>query len=172
MPVAIGETGLDYFRSKGSKEQQKKNLKAHVDLAKELDLPIILHVRDAYDDIFAHFKEWGITRMKGVLHCFSSDERHMRMGIDLGLKVSFCGTLTYPKSDDLKHCFSICPPGSFVFETDAPYLPPQVRRGKINVPSLITEVVACGAKLRGEDPVKLADQAWQNSCELFQIPMS
>lgn len=168
-PVAIGETGLDYFKSHSTPEQQKANLKAHLDLALELDLPLIIHYRDAYDDLFKCFEEWGVKKMKGVLHCFSSGVKDMMKGVELGLKISFCGTLTYPKSNELREAFAACPPHALVFETDAPFLPPQSQRGGINEPGNIAEVALFAAKVRGEDPVALAELAWKNSCELFQI---
>ena len=168
-PVAIGECGLDYFKSTASKEEQFASLKAHTMLSLELGLPIILHLRDAYDDFFACMKEWGITRLTGVFHCFSSTVQHMLMGVELGLKISFCGTLTYPKSHELRAAMTACPPNSYVFETDSPFLPPQSNRGGINMPSNVTEVVACAAELRKEDPAAVAACGWKNSCELFQI---
>ena len=109
------------------------------------------------------------NKIRGVLHCFSSDVKHMMMGVELGLKISFCGTLTHPKSDDLRAAMKACPPGSLVFETDPPFLPPQSRRGTINVPANVAEVVAAAAVLRGEDPTALAAAAFRNSCELFQL---
>jgi TatD DNase family protein len=169
-PVAIGETGLDYFKSTGSAVEQKRNLKAHVELAAELNLPVIVHCRDAYDDLFQCLDNWGIKQLRGVLHCFASGVHHMRCGVERGFKISFCGTLTYPKSRQLREACLQCPATSIVFETDSPFLPPQSNRGSVNCPHMITEVVDCAAKIRGVDSVTMADIAWKNSCELFQIP--
>jgi TatD DNase family protein len=133
--AAIGETGLDTFRDRTPLAQQEHALRRHLQLAADLDLPVIFHCRDAFVPLFAVLR--GEPRVRGVMHCFSGGIDEARQALDLGLHLSFAGPLTYPKNDTLRAAAAFAPADRIVVETDAPFLPPQRRRGQRNEPAYV-----------------------------------
>ena len=185
---AIGETGLDYFKSSADAvRHQKQAMSLHLDACDELRLPVIIHcrdssatARDAHDDLFEllEARRGRHPPLRGVVHCFSSDAHSMRRAVALGLKVSFCCTLAYPNNHALRDACTHCPLEAMLIETDSPYLPPADMRGRRNEPAFVHRaldaVVACKLEVgefRGEgaDNVRhhIAERLWRNSVDLY-----
>jgi TatD DNase family protein len=143
--VAVGETGLDYYRDYAPKDDQRRSFEAHLELADELDLPVVIHTRQAEHDTFE-----ALRRFAGpvVLHCFSSPDR-VKECIERGWVCSFAGNVTYPKSRDLQRAAKQIPDELLLVETDAPFLSPQAVRGKPNEPGNVTHTARFVAELRG-----------------------
>ena len=136
--VAIGEAGLDYYYDKSPREAQATGLRRHISAARTTGLPLVIHSRDADDDMAAILREeQAIGAFPAVLHCFSSGADLARTGIELGLYVSFSGIVTFKKSDELRAIASDLPLDRILVETDAPYLAPTPHRGKRNEPSYV-----------------------------------
>jgi len=163
--AAIGETGLDCYRDRTPLDQQQASLRAHLALARELDLPVILHCREAFAPLFAVLREEPPVR--GVMHCFSGTVAEARTALDLGLHVSFAGPLTYKKNDALREAAAFVPADRALVETDAPFLPPQPFRGKRNEPAYIVHTVDALATARGIAPADAAQQTYDNALGLF-----
>lgn len=163
--VAIGETGLDCFRDRTPLPQQERSLRRHLALARELDRPVIFHCRDAFAPLFAVLRDEPPVR--GVMHCFSGGFDEARTALDLGLLLSFAGPLTYPKNDALRAVAAWAPAERILVETDAPFLPPQPRRGKRNEPAYIVETVQALATARRVPLATAAEQTFVNAVALF-----
>ncbi|MCA8974717.1 MAG: TatD family hydrolase [Planctomycetes bacterium] len=163
--AAIGETGLDCYRDRTPLDQQQASLRAHLALARELGLPVILHCRDAFEPLFETLRAEPPTR--GVMHCFSGTEAEARIALDLGFYVSFAGPLTYKKNDALRAAAAFVPDDRVLVETDAPFLPPQPYRGKRNEPAYLVHTVAALAAVRGIGTDEAAELTWQNAVRLF-----
>lgn len=164
--AAIGETGLDCYRDRTPLPQQEHSLRAHLALARELDLPVILHCRDAAAPLFAILRDEPPFR--GVMHCFSGDRDDARAALDLGLYVSFAGPLTYPKNEALRDVARFVPQDRMLVETDAPFLPPQPFRGKRNEPAHIVHTVQALANARGTSFADAADQTFANAVAMLR----
>ena len=143
---AIGEIGLDYYRQNTSILKQKKFFKKQLLLAKKYNLPVLLHIRDSFDDAYQIIKENKIC--KGVIHCFSGDFEIAKKFIDLGFYISFSGTLTFPKSDEIQEAAKLIPLDKILVETDSPYLSPSPLRGRMNYPWNVKIVVEKIASLK------------------------
>jgi len=130
--IAVGEIGLDFFRDHSPRETQKEILKQFLGIHKVSGKPLILHCRDAYEDLAALLEEVHLPSYRGVMHCFSSDRKTMEKFLEFGLHISFAGPLTYKKNDPLREACAACPLDRLLLETDAPFLPPQSKRGKRN----------------------------------------
>jgi TatD DNase family protein len=163
--TAIGETGLDCFRDRTPLAQQEKSLRAHLALARELDLPVILHCRDAFAPLFAVLRDEPPVR--GVMHCFSGTPSDAQRALELGFFLSFAGPLTYPKNGALREIAAQAPADRIVVETDAPFLPPQQRRGQRNEPAFLVETLATLAAVRGLTLADAAALTFANATALF-----
>lgn len=163
--AAIGETGLDCYRKSAPLDQQEASLRAHLALARELDLPVILHCREAFAPLFAVLR--SEARCRGVMHCFSGGIDEARQALDLGLFVSFAGPLTYPKNDALRAVATFVPADRVVVETDAPFLPPQPFRGKRNEPAYVVHTLQTLANVRGLSLENAAAITFDNAVALF-----
>lgn len=168
--VAVGETGLDYYRNLSPGEVQKKVFREHLALARELDLPVIIHDRDAHEDVLGILKKDGPGRAGGVLHCFSGDWEMARVCLEMGFFISVSGVVTYPKSSLLKEIAARVPAERLLVETDCPYLAPEPWRGRRNEPAYVRSVVECVAGLRGMSAGELALITAQNARSLFRLP--
>lgn len=162
---ALGETGMDCFRDRTPLDQQERSLRAHLALARELDLPVVFHCRDAFAPMFAVLRSEPAVR--GVMHCFSGGVDEARQALDLGLSLSFAGPLTYPKNDALRAAAGYAPADRILVETDAPFLPPQKRRGQRNEPAYVVETLATLAAVRGVTLAAAAGITHANACALF-----
>lgn len=168
--VAIGEIGLDYYRDLSPREVQRAALVQQFALARELDLPIILHNRESHADMIAHLRRDG-QGLRGVFHCFIGDEAMARDALELGFYVSFAGPVTYPKNTELAEVAAWVPEDRLLVETDSPYLAPQAFRGKRNEPRHVALVARRIAELRGLTPETLSEITTRNAATLFNLPL-
>jgi len=170
--VAIGELGLDFYRA-SNLDEQLAQLVPQLDLAEEVDLPVIIHCRDAAVpmlELLRSRRREG-RRLRGVMHCWSGTTEEMEDFLDLGLFISFSGNVTYPSAHDTHACARLVPGDRFLVETDCPFLAPVPRRGKRNEPSLVRLVAERVAELRQEslEAVGLASTA--NAAALFRFQL-
>ena len=166
--VALGEMGLDYHRNLSPKSVQKRVFEEQLDLATQLDLPIVVHNRNAFDDILS-ILENRPQLTGGVLHCFSENTKSMDRVIDVGFHIGIGGPVTYKKSQDLKQVVKVMPSDSFLIETECPWLAAQLRRGKRNEPAYITEIATKIAELRQVTIESVGQTSSQNFRKLFSI---
>ncbi len=165
--VALGEMGLDYFRNFKPHDLQQKSFKEQLLLANDLDLPVVVHVRDAWDDALKILQEAGNSKV--ILHCFTGQMEHAKICWDRGYYLSFSGVLTYPKNEYLREVAKAMPQHLMLLETDCPYLTPQVFRGKRNEPAYVVETAKVLALTRGVNLEKIAEQTTENAVKLFGI---
>lgn len=167
--VAIGEVGLDFFRNLSPHGTQRKVLSHFFDLHRKVRKPLIFHTRDAYREMKEQIQAELSPPVEGVLHCFSSDKETLKEFLDLGLYISFAGSLTYKKNDGLREAFQACPSDRLLLETDAPFLPPQSKRGGRNESSYLLETARLGAELRKVSLEELASATSGNARRLFRL---
>jgi TatD DNase family protein len=167
--VAVGETGLDYDRMRSPAEDQVRVFRAHAALAREAGKPVVVHTRDAWDDVLRILEEERAERV--VLHCFSGDAAVVREASARGYHCSFAGNVTYPKNAELRRSASLVPADLLLVETDSPFLPPQPLRGRDNQPANVGHVVVALAEARGEDPGEVARRTTENARLTFGIPV-
>ncbi len=165
-PVAVGETGLDYYRDYAPHDAQRQLFQAHLAVAEELGKPVVIHCRAADHDVMRALTEFDGTV---VLHCFSSPAL-LGTALDRGYYVSFAGNVTYPNAYDLRAAARAVPAERLLAETDSPYLAPQPRRGRPNEPANVVHTVATLAELRDEEPGELAVQLDRNATAAFALP--
>ena len=166
--VAIGEIGLDFFYTLSPHEVQLQCFREQIDLAEELDLPVIVHDREAHPEILDILRTRK-GRLRGVLHCFSGDWAMARECLDLGFHLSVAGPVTYKKADQLRTVAREMPMERLLVETDAPYLAPQPYRGKRNEPAYVMETVRVLAELRDMPVDELERWTAANARRLFGI---
>lgn len=164
-PVAIGEIGLDFYRSKDNSLQQKRAFVAQLELAADLDLPVVIHQRDAEEEVLNLLE--SVPVRAGVMHCFTGDVAFAERCLDLGFYLGIGGVLTFRRSDEIREAVRQAPFGRLVLETDAPFLAPQPQRGKRNEPAFLTMVIAELAHIRGVTEDDIVRQTTQNAIELF-----
>ncbi|MCC7366852.1 MAG: TatD family hydrolase [Chloroflexi bacterium] len=168
--VGIGETGLDNFRKRTAPAIQQEWFRRHLDLAAELDLPVIVHNRDADDDVAPIIAEWAqATGGRGVLHCFSGDDAMLVAGLDAGFTVSIAGPITYKNAGDAPARAARVPLDRIVVETDCPYLPPHPHRGQRNEPAHIRLTASRLAGLHGVPVETFEDASTRNAVRLFPL---
>ncbi len=165
--VAIGETGLDYHYNHSPREIQRKVFIQHLELAKEIGLPVVIHSRDAKDDTIKMLMDTETNC--GVLHCFSGDEEMAERAIRMGLYISFAGTVTYKNAQRLREIVKRIPDDCILTETDAPYLTPVPHRGKRNEPAYIIHTASTLAEIREVTIEDMARITTLNGRMLFQI---
>jgi len=144
--VAIGETGLDYYRDRSKKDHQKRLFLQHIELALREKLPVIVHNRDASEDCLEVLRPYK-DKVKGVIHCFSGSEENAKEFLDLGFHISFAGPVTFPKATTLREVVKAVPVEKLLLETDCPFLSPQPKRGKRNEPSYLKHTIPVFAEL-------------------------
>ncbi|WIG61443.1 MAG: putative metal-dependent hydrolase YcfH [Ktedonobacterales bacterium] len=167
--VAIGEIGLDYYRNLSPQDTQRGALISQFALARELDLPVILHNRDSHADMIAHLRQHG-AGLRGVFHCFIGDKSMARDALDLGFYLSFAGPVAFPRNTELAEVAAWAPLDRILVETDSPYLAPPPFRGKRNEPRHVALVAARIAEARGLTLDALADATTRNATALFRLP--
>jgi TatD DNase family protein len=169
--VGIGETGLDYYRERTSPERQRQALRWHLDLARELGLPVVIHNRDADNDVVVLLEAYAArvsASVPGVLHCYSStDSSYLRRLLDAGFVVSFAGPLTFKANGQLRDVARQVPLDRLVVETDCPFLAPQRYRGRRNEPAYVRETALVLAEIHGLELSDLAPHLWNNAHRLF-----
>jgi TatD DNase family protein len=168
--LAIGETGLDYYYDNSPRETQREVFRRQLALARELNLPVIIHTRDADEDTVSLLKEVGSSR--GVIHCFTSGERLADFALEAGFYISFSGIVTFPKAQALAAIASRVPLNRILVETDCPYLAPVPHRGKRNEPSFVADTARFVAQARGISIGELAASASANFHTLFVVKSS
>lgn len=167
--VAIGETGLDFYRDRSPRPAQREAFRRQIRLARELDLPLIIHDRDAHDEVVEIMRDEKAGEAGGVLHCFSGDIKMARACLDMGFYISFPGTLTYPKNDELREVARALPIDACMVETDCPYLAPQKWRGKRNEPAYVRATAEVLAGIKGLSVEDVARVTSLNTHRLFGI---
>jgi len=167
--VGIGETGLDFYYDNSPRERQEEAMRRFTRLARERDLPLVVHVRDAYDLCARILREEGLGDGGGVIHCFSGDRAAARTFLDLGLYLSFSGIVTFKNSDELRAAAKLTPADRLLIETDAPFLAPVPLRGKRNEPAYMLHTAALLAQLRGESLDAVATTTAENARRLFRL---
>jgi TatD DNase family protein len=168
--VAWGEIGLDYYRGYSSPEAQKKIFFRQLEIAADLGLPVVIHDREAHDDVFEMLKKMGKGEKKGVIHCFSGDIDLATAFMDLGYYISIPGTVTYKKAYHVKEVASAIPLETMLIETDAPFLAPVPKRGKRNEPAFVSFTAHEIARLRNIDFEEVAERTSENAKNLFGLP--
>lgn len=166
--VAIGETGLDYYRSKGDVEWQRERFRTHIKVAKQLYKPLIIHTREAREDTINIMREEDAGSIGGVMHCFTETWEMAQQAIELGFHISFSGIVTFNSAKELQEVAKKVPLDKILIETDAPYLAPVPYRGKSNEPAYVKHVAEKIAELRGISYEAVAEQTTKNFYDLFK----
>ena len=171
--VAIGEIGLDFYRNLSPQHDQYAAFKAQLALADDLNLPVVIHSRDAHEESYGVLLEWANRRTRefpiGVIHCFSGDAELAHRYHALGFLISFAGPVTYPKNEALREAAATLPLEAIVIETDCPYLSPQPRRGKRNEPANVEFTATQVAESRGVVLEAISEQLVLNGVRLFRL---
>lgn len=174
--VAIGEIGLDYYWDKNPRARQRRSFEAQLQLASKLELPVIVHNRDAGDDVMAVLEAWiptlpnSLRLRPGVLHSFSGSVAHAERALSLGFFLGFTGPITFKNADDLRVSARQVPPDRLLIETDAPFLTPHPYRGKRNEPAYVSYINQRLAQLHGFSCEDMARQTTANAERLFALP--
>ncbi|MFZ1119114.1 MAG: TatD family hydrolase [Candidatus Binataceae bacterium] len=168
--VAIGETGLDFHYMHSPAEAQERAFRRHLDLARALDRPVMIHCRDAERRLCEIVRETGLPPAGGMIHCFTGDADAARELVELGFYVSFSGILTFRKADALRAAAIVVPEDRLLIETDAPYLAPEPYRGRSNEPAYVRRTFEAMVALRGADASALAARICDNAARLFRLP--
>ncbi len=166
--VAVGEIGLDYHYGEENKLRQMEVLKEQVNLAIKHDLPVIFHMRDAWDDCLQFLSDYRHKIKRGVVHCFDGDAVVAQKIVELGYYISVTGLITYPKNQSVRDAVKIIPHERLMVETDAPYLAPQKFRGKVNRPEYVSEVADMVASIWGISSAKVDEITTQNAKRFFE----
>jgi TatD DNase family protein len=173
--VAIGEIGLDYYWDKAPRDVQRRAFADQLDLAAELDLPVVIHSREAAADTEAMLLDWVAAagradgRPAGVMHCFSGTAEAAERLAGAGFMISFAGNVTYANAVELQRACAVVPGEALVLETDSPYLAPRAHRGQRNEPARIAEIAAFVAGVRAEPLADLAAATTRNATRLFGV---
>ncbi len=168
--VAVGEIGLDYYRNLSSKDNQKKLFIKLLQEAKKRNLPIIIHNREAHKDILSILKDVMPSPIKGVMHCFSGDEKLLEECLALGLFISFTCNLTFKNAGKLREIAKVAPIDKLLLETDAPFLAPQAFRGKRNEPSYVKYLRDEIARIKNLSIDEVTKITTDNAKKLFKLP--
>jgi TatD DNase family protein len=166
--LAIGETGLDYYYMHSDQENQKKHFEKYIHLALEFDLPLVIHCRNAFDDLIKILDRYKEMK-RVIIHCFTGTDDEAKACLSRGFYLSFSGIVTYKKSLDLQKTCAQVPIDRILIETDAPYLAPQNLRGKVNEPAFIVETLQKVAFLHGITVDKMAACLLENTKRVFGI---
>ncbi|MBS1847403.1 MAG: TatD family hydrolase [Actinobacteria bacterium] len=166
--VAIGECGLDYHYEHSPRAAQREAFAAQIDLAKRLDLALVVHTREAWDDTFDLFAAEGVPD-RTIIHCFTGGPDEARRCLDLGAHVSFSGIVTFKNAPEVRAAAALCPADRLLVETDSPFLAPVPYRGESNRPEWVPMVGAAVAEVRNETVRELAASVWANAESVFRI---
>ncbi len=169
--MALGEIGLDYHYEHSPRELQKHMMHQQMDLALEMDLPVIIHVRDAHGDTIHLLRDRKGRHAGGVIHCYSGSAESVWEYVDLGFMISFAGSVTFKTAHKLRQAAQAVPLASLLAETDSPYLTPVPHRGRRNDPAKVLHVCEVLAQLRGMTPQEMADLTRQNALRLFRMEL-
>jgi TatD DNase family protein len=162
---AVGEAGLDYYYDRSPRDAQRDSLVRQAALARRLEKPLVVHVRDAHEDCYRILSESGVTR--GVIHCFTGDRQAATRYVDLGFHISISGVVTYKKTEALQDAVRFVPADRLLVETDSPYLAPVPHRGRKNEPAYVVETAKKVAELKGVPLEEIARRTSENAAALF-----
>jgi len=165
--IAIGETGLDYFRSEGDLEWQRDRFRTHIEAAKHLTKPLIIHTREAREDTMDILEQENAEQAGGIIHCFTENWETAQRALDIGFYISLSGIVTFKNAVALQEVAKKLPLDRILIETDAPYLAPVPHRGKTNKPAFVKHVAAFLADLRGDTVENIAETTSANFRSLF-----
>lgn len=165
--IAIGETGLDYFHSKGDLQWQHQRFINHIEVAKTLNKPLIIHTREAGHDSLDVLRAHGADRVGGIIHCFTEDWAYAEKALELNFYISFSGIVTFKNAQAIKDVARRVPEDRFLIETDSPYLAPAPHRGKPNYPTYVRHVAEHIAELRNTSVEEIAEISSRNFYRLF-----
>jgi TatD DNase family protein len=165
--IAIGETGLDYFRSEGDLEWQRDRFRTHIEAAKQLKKPLIIHTREAREDTMDILEQENAEHAGGIIHCFTENWETARRALDIGFYISLSGIVTFKNAVELQEVAKKLPLDRILIETDAPYLAPVPHRGKTNKPAFVKHVAEFLADLRGDTVENIAQVTTANFRQLF-----
>jgi TatD DNase family protein len=166
--VGVGECGLDYYYEHSPRDVQMEVFAAQVALAHRLDLTLVIHTRDAWDDTFAVLASEGVPD-RTVFHCFTGGPAEARRVLDVGGYLSFSGIVTFKTADDIRASAALCPADRLLVETDSPYLAPVPHRGQPNRPAWVIAVGAAVARARGEAPEEVEQSTWKAATAAFHL---
>jgi len=167
--VAIGEIGLDFHYDNSPREKQKQAFRAQLRLAKSLDLPVVIHTRDADEETLEILKEENADKIGGIMHCFASDKKMAREILDLGFYIAFGGLITFKNLNNLREVVKEVPINKILVETDAPYLTPDPYRGKRNEPLYVKYVAEKISEIKGLSKEEIAKKTTQNAKKVYNI---
>jgi len=166
--VGFGETGLDYFYEHSPREIQQRQFRTHIEAARKLDLPVIVHTRDAEEDTLAIIEEeYNNAPFRGLIHCFSASDAFAQRVVSMGFYISISGIVTFKKAEELREAIKNVPVDRLLVETDAPYLAPIPKRGKRNEPAYTAFTAAKVAEIKGLSEEEFAKQSTDNYFTLF-----
>lgn len=165
--IAIGETGLDYYRSEGDLNWQRERFSAHIQVAKLIKKPLIVHTRAAKEDTITILQRDKANEVGGIMHCFTEDWPTAKAALDLGFYISFSGILTFKNATTIQEVARKIPADRLLIETDAPYLAPVPHRSKLNEPAFVYHTAEYLAKLRGVSMTEIAEVTTHNFYTLF-----
>jgi TatD DNase family protein len=169
--VGVGECGLDYFRNLSPQDAQERVFRWQIGLARECDLPLVVHCRDAYPDLFRILgDEAARGGVRGIMHCFSGGPEEARRSLDLGFFVSFSGTITYPNAPGIREAAKEVPLDRTLVETDCPFLAPQPVRGKRNEPAFVAHTAEALARVHGARIETVAEATTAAGRAAFRLP--
>ena len=168
--AALGEIGLDYYYDLSPRDVQKRVMAEQVELALEMDLPVIFHIRDAHGDMVDYFHSLK-RRPAGIIHCFSGSAEIAREYVKMGFFISFAGPLTFKKAPHLQAVAKETPLDRLLVETDSPYLAPEPVRGRRNEPANVVYTLKKLAELRETPPDEMAAVTWENACRVYRLPI-
>ena len=167
-PDAIGEVGLEFFHECGTVEDQKELLSRQIEISQSLQVPVIIHNREADDEMINTLRNYSFP-YGGIIHCFSSDIKFAEFALTKGFSLSFAGPITYKKNDDLRNVLKEVPLTSLLLETDSPFLAPQNKRGKPNTPLYISSIYEKAAEVKGIEINQLIESINENFLRMFPI---
>lgn len=167
--VAIGETGLDFYKLHSNRENQIRVFKAHIEMSKRVELPLIIHCRDAYPEIIEILTEMKVRPDEFVIHCFSGSDQDAVKLLEMGSYISFAGNVTFANAGKLREALDIVPLNRLLLETDCPYLAPDPHRGRQNRPSMLPLIAKTVAKEKKMEVEQLAKVTSENADNLFNF---
>ncbi len=168
--VAVGETGLDFFRNHSPREDQEQAFRDHIQLAMEKKLPVVVHDRDAHQETLDILRQENAERVGGVIHCFSGDTDMARDCLDMGFYISIPGIITFPKADQIRDVVRFVPLDRLLVETDAPFLAPVPHRGKRNESSFVAHTLEELARVKGQPVEQAAETTTRNAFKVYNLP--
>lgn len=172
--LAVGEIGLDYHYDHSPRDVQRRVFTEQMEMARQLQMPIVIHTREAWDDTMSLIEHhWKSSGLGGIMHCFSGTAHQARQALDSGFHISFAGVVTFKRADELREAAAIVPLDRLLVETDAPFLTPEpYRKIRRNEPRFVIETAKRLAELRGAEFAVIAEATTRNYLRLFHLPVA